>query len=161
MRPEAVCFLGVMVAGCGLTVAVNDNPRPLVRAEQLSAGTRVRVHTRVQGKVIGHLVRVTTDSIVFRSANEADAELALPAAAVNRLDLSTGRRSRKGRGALIGLVVGTVGGYLVLLRLCSDACIGAWPLLGVPVAGALVGAGMGATIGSGVRTERWRRVSWP
>jgi hypothetical protein len=161
MRPEAVCLLGLMAVGCGLTAAVDDNPRPVVRAEQLSAGTRVRVHTRSQGKVIGHLVRVTSDSIVLRPGNQAAAELALPAPAVKRVDLSTGRRSRKGRGVLIGLLVGTVGGYAVLLRLCADDCVGAWPLLGLPVGGALVGAGMGAAIGSGVRTERWQRVSWP
>ena len=159
MRSGSVCLLWLMVTGCGLTV-VNDNPPPFVRAEQLTAGTRVRVHSESHGRVIGHLARVSADSIVLRPPEEGRLELALPVAAFSRVDISVGRRSRKGRGALIGLLGGAAASYAAMLKICEDACVSSWIVFAIPIGGVVAGAGIGAVIGSQIKTERWLPVSW-
>jgi hypothetical protein len=147
------------VTACGLSV-VNDNPHALADADHLKAGTRVRVHTESHGRVVGHLARVSADSIVLEQLDEGGLQLALPVAAVSRIDISAGRRSRTGRGALIGLLAGGAAGSVALSEICEDSCVGAWILLAFPIGGALVGAAVGAGVGSEIKTERWQRVSW-
>lgn len=161
MRAGVGCLLWLMLMGCGVTVGYNDNPSPVVRMEQLTAGDRIRVHSRSHGRVSGDLARVSPDSLVIVRQEEGRGELALPADAVTRVDITAGRRSRKGRGALIGLLAGGAGGMAGMVTLCGDSCVGGWILLALPVGGAVVGAGVGALIGSQIKTERWQRVSWP
>jgi hypothetical protein len=109
--------------------------------------------------VVGNVVRVSADSLVV-VPEDAPNELVLSASNVRRVDVSLGRRARTGRGALVGLLGGAVLGTVALAYFCSDSCIGAVALAALPPGGALVGAGIGAVIGSLVRTERWRSVSW-
>lgn len=158
---RALMLLVATAVGPGCAGVRIVNAPEVAPRYQLETGSRVRVHlVQPRGTVVGNVVRVTADSLVLTPEATPLRETALSAANIGRLELSLGQRSRKGRGALVGLVVGTVGGYLALLSFCSESCVGAWPLLGLIPGGALVGAGIGAGVGSLIRTERWQAVSW-
>ena len=159
-RALAVLVAAAMGSGCAGVHIVN---RPEVAPRhELESGHRVRVHlSQPRSKVTGHVVRVTADTLVIIPDEGGHQEMTLSAANIRRLDLSRGQRSRKGRGALVGLLAGAVGGSVALAAFCGDGgCIGAWPLLGLIPGGALVGAGIGFGVGSLIRTERWQAVSW-
>ena len=148
-----------MGSGCAGVHIVHDSeaaPR-----QELEVGRRVRVHLfQPHSKVVGNVVRVTADTLVIVPEEDAHRQMALSTANVSRVELSLGRRSRRGRGALVGLLAGAVGGYVALLYFCRDDCVGAVVLYALPPGGALVGAGIGAGIGSLIRTERWQSVLW-
>lgn len=72
------------------------------------------------------------------------------------------KRSRTGRGALIGLVVGAAAGAITGQVVCADGNCesSSWPgdisgavSLSLGLGGALVGAGIGAVVGSFIKTE--------
>ncbi len=158
MRRTLVLLVAVTVGfGCAGVHVVRD-PAPW---HELAPGHRVRVHlSQPRSKVVGYVVRLTADTLVINSEADAKHEVALATANIRRLDLSRGERSRAGRGVFVGLLVGAAAGAAALAYFCSDSCIGAWPLFGLIPGGALVGAGIGAGVGSLFRTERWQPVSW-
>jgi hypothetical protein len=156
-RVLVMLVAAVMGSGCAGVHIVRD-PAPW---HDLEPGHRVRVHLfQPRNKVVGYVVRLTADTLVINSGENARHETSLSTANIRRLELSRGLRSRKGRGALVGLLLGAAAGSAVLAYFCSDSCIGAWPLLGLIPGGVLVGAGIGAGVGSLTRTERWQAVSW-
>jgi hypothetical protein len=106
------------------------------------------------------VVQVNADSLIIAPEENLDQSLTLSAINIRRVDISIGRRPRTGRGALVGLLAGAVGGSVALMQVCSGDCVGAVVLLALPIGGALVGAGSGAVVGSLIKTERWRPVSW-
>jgi hypothetical protein len=128
----------------------------------LQPGNRVRVHLlQPPGKVVGSVVRLTADTLVIMSAEAAERQIALSTGNIERLELSRGQRSRAKIGALVGLLLGAVGGAVALGAYCEESdCVGAWPLLGLIPVGALIGAGFGSGVGSLIQTERWQPVSW-
>jgi len=144
--------------GCAGVRIVND--AEVAPRQDLQSGSRVRVHlVQPRAKVIGNLVRSTADTLIIIPENDRPHEMALSSANVRRLELSRGQRSRRGRIALVGLVVGAVGGYVAVHYVCGD-CVGSIALYALIPGGALVGAGIGAGVGSLIRTERWQPVSW-
>ena len=157
MGSSAVALLLMLGSGCaGVHVVERVPPR-----QELEPGTRVRVHLyQPRGKPIGQVVHVDADSLIIAPEENLDQRPTLLATNIRRVDISIGRRPRTGRGALVGLLAGTVGGYVALLRVCSEDCVRAIVLLALPIGGALVGAGGGALVGSLIKTERWRPVSW-
>jgi hypothetical protein len=157
----------MLVAGCAAAAAFGCagvtylNGSEAAPPEALQSGRRVRVHLdQPRSKVVGNVVRVSADTLVIVPDEDPRNELALSALNVRRVDISRGQRSRAGRGALVGALGGAVLGTAALVYACSDSCIGAVPLLGLPPGGALIGAGIGAVIGSLIHTERWQRVLW-
>jgi hypothetical protein len=154
----ALLVAGVVGSGCaGVRIVKGLEVAP---RKELAAGNRVRVQLFQPGsKVVGSVVRLTGDTLVILPENAHD-EMALSAANVSRLELSLGQRSRAGKGALVGLLVGAVGGYVALQYLCSGGCAGAVVLYALIPGGGLVGAGMGAGVGALIRTERWQPVTW-
>lgn len=87
---------------------------------------------------------------------------------VSRLEVSRGSRSRKLLGAGIGFVVGVGGAYHLFhsggsTGMCDQSAnqdaIDSGYCLGIYGLGGLAGAGLGALIGSRIRTERWQSVS--
>jgi hypothetical protein len=145
--------------GCAGVRIVNDSE--VAPRQDLQSGSRVRVHLfQPRSKVVGNLVRLTGDTLIILPENDGHHEMALSSANVRRLELSRGRRSRTGRGALVGSIVGAVGGYVALHYVCRDNCVGAVALYALIPGAGLVGAGIGAGVGSLIRTERWQPVSW-
>jgi hypothetical protein len=159
-RALPLMLAAALASGCA-GVHIVKAPE-LAPRHQLEPGNRVRVHlVRPRSEVIGNVVRVAPDTLVIISEQNAPREIALSPANIERLELSRGQRSRAGIGALVGLLLGGVGGAFALGAMCEEGCIGAWPLLGLIPGGALVGAGIGAGVGSLIQSERWQPVTWP
>jgi hypothetical protein len=87
---------------------------------------------------------------------------------VSQLEVSRGSRSHKLLGAGIGFVVGVGGAYQLFhsggsTGMCNQSAnqdaIDSRHCLGIYGLGGLAGAGLGAFIGTRIRTERWHRVS--
>ena len=146
-------------------VAAESPPRVTVAAPaSLPAGTRVRVEVRQdeeyritlsRRREIGAIAAWSADSL--RVDRGARGTLAIPLAAIERIDVSRGPSvwGGIGRGAAIGLLGAVVVAFPILDRQPGDETgIRALYLIG----GALiVGPTVGAAVGAAFPTERWER----
>jgi membrane associated rhomboid family serine protease len=130
----------------------------------LAVGARVRVHQGAQTQT-GTVVSLDSASLVF-VAGKADT-VAAPRASITAVEVSTGTRTRAGRGALIGLGAGAVTGVVVGAAASGsddgeffDADQDEWAV-GVGLVGAVVGAGVGAIIGAVTHTDKWAPAVLP
>lgn len=142
--------LVVAVVGGLLTTGLMAQPEPIVRL-----GDRVRVAVRGQGsRPIGALARLTADSMVIGDA-------AISRSNVTHLELSTGRKSRWLRGLGIGFAAGVAAGAIVgAAHPCLDGeFTQLWCAAAFGVVGGAVGLPIGALIGSGSHTDRWRPIA--
>jgi hypothetical protein len=142
--------------------------RVLAQEGSVVAGQRVRVTSFGVWK--GVVQRSSPDSVLVALEGGGLKGFAVPD--IGRVDVIDGRHSR-GRGALIGLGVGGAAGLIAGALMKSDDCgvtpdkdllglgagicdsVGSAALVMLPVAGILVGSGIGALLGGG---ERWRTV---
>jgi hypothetical protein len=129
----------------------------------LVPGRRIRIHQSGVKPLAGEFVSMGSDGIRL-TTSPADTQL-VPKADITGVDLSQGTKSKAGSGAVTGLLVGAAGGALLGVAGCSGdesgwvtpgQCAGA----GALVFGAL-GAGIGALLGSGKRTDKWAPTAWP
>lgn len=135
----------------------------------LAAGTRVRLTTDALGKGVYSVVRATADTLVVTPRGAAMPQ-SVPIAAVRRLEVSLGRRSRlagAGRGAAYGLIGGVVtgvargylgGGTEAAPGAEGDRSAGDNAALYGIIFGVLGGIG-GSIVGVIRPGERWRRMS--
>ncbi|HKQ20240.1 MAG TPA: hypothetical protein VJW75_10895 [Candidatus Eisenbacteria bacterium] len=156
---------------------------PEAEASLLFAGDRVRLSVTTpelirvlsgdplsadqshRDQFIGTLRARRDDDVVIRVGSPAT-ELAVPVNSVRRIEVSLGRHGRAGRGALIGLGAGALGGALAGLIVCSGGNCESSGITGetglvtmvLGLGGAVVGTGVGALTGSLIRSERWRTV---
>jgi hypothetical protein len=88
--------------------------------------------------------------------------------ALRRLEVSRGRRSHWLAGAGVGFLVGAGAAVAVLYSggstsLCNQSAnqdaMSSGECIGLTALGGLAGAGLGAVIGSRLRSERWQDVS--
>jgi hypothetical protein len=131
------------------------------------AGTRVRItllervpaDARPAGSSIGRLLALDADSLVLEPQNAAGTRLALHRPAIATLEVSQNRRSRAGRGALLGLIGGAVGGTVLGLGILGTQreAQGFEPIV-FGLVGAFGGLGLGALVGSTVHVEDWQSV---
>ncbi len=115
-------------------------------------------------RYVGTFVAWKADTLVVQSNGDT---LSLPVNPWTRLDVSRGRKTNTGEGALIGLLVGGVMGAVIGYA-SYEECVGGRDCLGdlglgVNVAaggviGVLGGLVAGAFIGLAVETDRWREV---
>lgn len=138
-------------------------------AAPVAPGTRIRLTSCYDARALGCRVSRGTlsawraDTVVVRPEGRAE-PLGVPAAWVTRIEVSRSRGSATSRGIVVGLVPGLVmlAATAVWPRLdgtgggCTRACA-MTASLGVSV----FGGAIGAFIGSGIRTERWRRLPLP
>jgi hypothetical protein len=109
--------------------------------------------------VVGRLVAL--DRSMIDLEDEDGFSRTIPRELVEQFEMSSGRRSRAGRGAVIGLLSGLAGGVGVGVYLAASEDFGETQGLDVlvPVAlglgGGLAGLGLGALIGSFIHTETW------
>jgi hypothetical protein len=148
-------------------------------APPVKVGDRVRVTAADVGRREGTVQLLTTDSLVMRpeygawpvysaysapkySAYGAPNRLAIPFASVTRLELSMPGGSRAGDGALIGLLLGGVGGAFAAGAACASDPWFQDDAGGCAMAGAVVfgagGALVGAIIGAMITGTRWEEV---
>lgn len=130
---------------------------------ELEAGTRVRIRapSYVPGEIEGTIVSHRRDSVrINRRYGNA---VSVPVSELTRLQISLGRSRPLGavRGILWGAGAGLAVGAVASLtpNSCTESCghEAADHFVFTPVAGALVGAGIGAVLGA----ERWRTVPLP
>jgi hypothetical protein len=110
----ALCFCAVLV---GLS-----SEAPAGEASWVGAGSRVRVTLLSSGdRIVGRIVEADDDAIVLRRQKGDQIErLRVPRLDIRKLEVSQ-RRSRRGRGAGIGALVG-VGTAVVLGVVAGESC---------------------------------------
>lgn len=137
-------------------------------AQALAPGTRVRVGVRdaIPAQRVGTLVSLRGDTLAWRAEHDTTA-VAVPLAALARLDTSAGFRRHTVNGLIIGAATGVALGVTIgiasgndpqgeFLRFSAgDKAVMAGAVLGV--AGTVIGAG----IGWAVKSERWMPFSLP
>ncbi len=143
---------------------------------------RVRIHftdARTSRVVTGTLVFQDADSVTLREEVRAgpvdgssrvgppavrgteERRISVSRSQVTRMEVSTGRHSRVGRGALIGAGVGVVGGAVLgVANLCSTnesfLCFESpGQVVAVAAGTGLIGAGIGAILGVFIHHENW------
>jgi hypothetical protein len=122
---------------------------------------------RPGSRIVGTLVGLDARAIVLRRV-EGGPELRLARPAIAGLEVSAGRRSRAGRGALYGLLGGAAGGLGVGVYLAKTEDFGenqdlferALPIT-LCIGGAAVGLGVGALVGSFLRHDDWQAAPMP
>ena len=134
-------------------------------ADPLPTGQRVRfVSAALGGRTLtGNLLAIDDETLLVKLAGRAE-PLRLRRASVERFEVSRGRRSGAGKGALVGglslLVVGALAHNLCGF---NPDCEGPPPPTSEDTvtrlaSSAAVGAGIGALFGSAFGGERWERV---
>ncbi len=135
----------------------------------LTAGSRVRLKTVDPSTkwVQGDLVRLSEDSLHIVPAGGADS-LAFATGAIDRLEVSRGRRSNAGKGALLGLAIGAGAGLALGVAASAEECsgigcteVGPGEVVAVMAFFGATGAGLGALIGAASHSERWEQVPRP
>ena len=135
-----------------------------------SIPAEVSSSSNLSDKLIGTIDAVRNDTLVL-VASDPSVPWTLPFRSIAKLEVSAGEGSASGIGAAIGclsgLVIGGAVGYAVGNESCGsggglgsiDFCVEK-PASAVLLAlgGGLVGAGIGALVGSYIKTERWAYV---
>jgi len=103
--------------------------------------------------LIGTLTALEGDALSLSLEGRPE-PITVPRTAVTKWEVSQGRQSHAGRGALWGLLAGAAAG--VALAAADDADGGWYAVAGAFCGGA--GAGVGALVGSLHKTERWEEV---
>ncbi len=142
----------------------------------VAPGSRIRVSapTVSSRPIVGEVVAVHSDTLVIdasawvrgRTQWERLEEAEIPLGSLTRLEVSQGKKSNVGKGALIGGLVGAgVGLALGLAASAEDSegfapvgPEGAGDVLGVSAIMGGLGAGIGALIGAISPGERWKEV---
>jgi len=160
------------IIGALLGIALSFANGTAQRVAHTATGQRVRI---TSGKYllhqrVGTLVGSWADSITVRiGVVPAESTLVLSRSVIDRLEVSRGLQRNTGRGALIGLGSGAALGAVIGL-MTYEKCVpqGLLDCLYAPesraqqamlfgVAFGLIGAGVGALVGS-AKQERWERV---
>jgi|GEM_PF-2532176 len=128
-------------------------------------GSTVRITIAPSGaRQAGTLLVWDQDSIWLRQ--EDSSTIGLATSKVTNVEVSAGRGSRAGRGALIGGGVGMLlgAGGAIAVANCEDFLCGDLPP-GTIALGLVVTTGVGALLGAGVGSlvhyQRWQRYSGP
>jgi hypothetical protein len=129
----------------------------------LAPGTRVRVHQGIES-LTGTLVSLDSAGLLIATGKDT---VTAPRASITALEVSTGTKSHAGKGALIGLGAGLVTGVVVGIAASGsdngdflDFSSGEWAV-GVGLAGAAIGTGVGAIVGAGIHSDTWAPVVLP
>jgi hypothetical protein len=133
-------------------------------AAQIELGDRVRVHAAGQRSIIGTLQSLDETALVLKPDGSGDL-VTVNRSRMRGVDVSQ-RRSRKGRGALIGLVGGVAAGAAVGSLIASDCseveflCLYPREARHAYIAVSAIGFGLlGGVLGAVVAPgERWDRV---
>ena len=153
-----------------VSVLILLTPGSLLAQEDTSLrpGSRVQVHL-IEPKprlVRGTLVSAEADSIRLLKDGRRET-LAFSTAGVSQVDTTAGRRTRTGKGALLGAGIGAAAGLALGVAatiegcsgFCTDPAPGEIAAVSLIVGG--IGAAIGALVGSATHTDRWVPASKP
>lgn len=140
-------------------------------APKLAPGAHVRLTTSWSAvPVVGTVVAVDRDSVRIRPEDPAifpghPTSVAIARSSIRDLEVAVKSHSNAGKGALIGLGIGVVGGAVAGVEGCQPDQ-NSWDLFTPTQCAAFggllfgaIGAGLGALIGSAGGSERWERVA--
>lgn len=122
-----------------------------VRAQGLQPGTRVRVSAGGE-PVVGVVALSPADSLRLEVPDGQTVALAWEG--ITGVEQSQGRRSRAGRGALVGAAAATALTVAAFAGGGGEEWDDVLLIINLPV-NAAVGAGVGALVGLAWRSERW------
>jgi hypothetical protein len=127
----------------------------------LTTGTRVRVTVRDDGterRLVGPLRTFDGDALTL-SPDGGTGPVSLSRSTITRIEVSRGGRSRAGKGALVGAVLGLAA--IAIAESTRGEDYEAPDNYGLIVGGAIAGgAVLGAGVGAMVRSERWEAQPW-
>ena len=123
---------------------------------RIEVGSRVRVTAPAiyEGRLVGHVIAFIPDTLLIEQ--KLFTRWKVPEADIELIEVSLERKSRAGTGALIGAGTIAAAGVGTALVGCadSDCTLFFYAALGAT----LVGAGIGALIGSQIKVDRWEEV---
>lgn len=137
---------------------------PALAGAAPAPGDRARVTLLAKERVVG-TIRALPPEAMTLSAEPDSAERVIPYESIAQLEIQNGMKSRAGRYAMIGGVLAAIPGAIVGHNLGEELEVNEteqfYFAAGGAVAFGLVGAGLGALIGKGVKVPRWEQVSLP
>lgn len=159
----------LLVAGSLIVAAGSAKAQQPVRPQgslSLAPGTRVRV---TGGNLVGPLVasylEMRGDTLVLIEENAGRAIWQLPIDQVTLLERTTGQsgsyKPYVARGALFGAGGGIAGGLLFAMTFSPSDSSKRFNRPLTMLVGGVLGAGIGAIVGSRMSTERWVAVQLP
>jgi hypothetical protein len=150
--------LALPIAGSSQTI---DSLRP-------GASVRYRLGHPGAGWTEGTYLGSIADSLRLTQPPHGEA-VTVATSDLRDLQISRGRASRAGHGAVLGAAAGGAAGLAVGVVALSEGCSHGFPdtciitpaeiAVGAPLALGAVGAGLGALIGAGSHRERWVPVA--
>src|SRR5262245_6347472 len=145
-------FLGVALLALPKAIRADE-------ALTLSIGSRIRVTSIAPEirSVVGRVVILEPDVVVVRD-DDAGAESRVPVTPSTTFEVSAGRKSHAGRGAVLGTAVGALPGLLMTF---GDYNTDKGNPTATSIVGAATGAAIGSLIGWAVRSEDWRPGNTP
>ena len=167
MTPARVVLLSLvalLTASAAHAVEPGDRVRVTILAREAAPDSlfaRAGVEPKV--KYAGSLVYADSLGIALRDEDGQAREI--PQEIVALFEESAGRKSSAGRGAVLGLLIGAVGGVAFGIYFEESEGVhgpyrGVYPV-GLGLGGALVGCGVGALVGSMIKRELWSPVGTP
>ena len=145
-----------------ITVASNSAMLAAQRTASLTPGARVRVRFKATTQpIVGILDTISRDTVRLGPEGEHAASR-VAVSTIEGIDVSRGQHSNVGKGAVWGgAIVGGMG-LITGVALASDqgslVSITGGEAVELTVASTALGAGVGALIGSLVRSEKWEAV---
>jgi hypothetical protein len=134
----------------------------VLRAEEpgtLAVGSRVRVTSQETGAqpLIGQVVALEPGAVVV-SGEGGTGQKRVPIVASTALEVSTGKKSRAARGAIVGAAVGAMPGLFMTF---GDYNTDKGSPAAVSLVGAAAGAAIGSLVGLALKSEHWIPADLP
>ncbi|HXV12568.1 MAG TPA: hypothetical protein VEC56_00045 [Candidatus Krumholzibacteria bacterium] len=147
----------------GLSALVTAAEVGAQESASIVPGERIRLRSSAASSwIVGNYLGTEGDRV--RVQTEAAAPHLASTSSISELEVSRGSKSHAGRGAIIGMTVGAVGGIVAIVMDDQDNADGSsnsfngMDALAVPLFAAL-GAGVGALVGGMMRAEQWVPMS--
>jgi hypothetical protein len=140
-------------------IAVLAVAQPLKAQEpSIEPGARVRIKASsvFPQPIVGTLESVHDSTLVFRSGQTAPLEIRF--SQIERLEVSQGKKSNAGTGALVGGLIGTAVGAVVGLVFAQGTDMPEGLPVMIGAAGAGSGVLLGALVGASDQSDRWVEV---
>lgn len=141
------------------------SPRLLVaQRHSISSGDTIRVTAPeyFPYSIVGNFITIKNDSLHFQINKRL---FTIPLQQVTKLEVPRGKKSNTKKGAKIGAIAGGLGfGVIAAISVSGeqDGWLTPTPgqaFLGGLILGSLGGGGIGAIIGSGIKSTRWEEVA--
>ena len=149
----------IAILTAGALLPPEGAPASAEQPEGVETGARVRVSAPPlwAQPVVGTLLEDGPENLSLELPDR-DSPETVPRSAVVRLEVSRGRKSRAGRGALIGLAIGGAATMLLTFGDYSSDVHGDPNLLAIGAALAGGGAVVGGGIGWTIKADQWEDV---